>query len=515
MVHLTFRQKLWFPLVVSLICVTAVAAFGALQTREARLQERQQSLKAVGDIALTVIAPYANAAAAGALTMDEAKRKALAELRAIRFDGDNYISIVDSRCNSVMNPAKPETEGKNFEAYRDVNGKYVYREMANIAQSAGEGFVDYMTPRLGSNKPVRKRSHVITYKPWDWTIVTGSYLDDIDAEFVGSLWKMSAMLVAAAAVLAVALYFLNRSLQRSLGGSPEYASRMVEVTAAGDLTVAIEAFAGNNRSVLAQLRDMQKQIRSSIGRAVFAAGSLGAATDQLAAGNIDLSQRTEEQAASLQETAANVGVITSVARQNAESARLASQLADSAFTIANAGDKVVGEVVTTMADIKGGAAQIMEILTIIESIAFQTNILALNAAVEAARAGEQGRGFAVVAAEVRALAQRTATALKDIALLLDTSNGRVQAGAELVERAGRHMLDIIEAIRKVTSITDEIASASEQQRVGVEEMNRAIDQIDQVTQQNAALVEEATAATQTVRDTARDLIAAMSAFKVS
>ncbi len=514
MVRLTFRQKLWVPLVMSLICVIAVAAFGALQTRDARLAERQQLLKDVGDAALSLIEHYADASAAGTMTVEEAKREVLDKLRAIRFDGNNYISIVDSHCNSVLNPAKPETEGKNFEGYRDVNGTYVYREMAKIGQTTGEGYVDYMTPRLGSTKAVRKRSHVVTYKPWDWSVVTGAYLDDIDAEFVSSLWKMAELLVAVTAILGAALYLVNRSLQRGLGGSPEYASEIVAVTAAGDLTVDIETSAGNDQSVLALLRDMQTQIRTSIERAVVGAKSIGEATEQLAAGNLDLSQRTEEQAASLEETAANVGVITSTVRQNAESARVASRLVDEAFAIANEGDKVVSEAVSTMGDIKGDATKIMEILTIIESIAFQTNILALNAAVEAARAGEQGRGFAVVAAEVRALAQRTGDALKNIDRLLNASNGRVQTGVVLVQRAGRHMLDIIEAIRKVTSITGEIASASEQQREGVEEMNRAITQIDQVTQQNAALVEEAAAATQTVRDTALNLISAMSVFKV-
>jgi len=260
-------------------------------------------------------------------------------------------------------------------------------------------------------------------------------------------------------------------------------------------------------ALLARVAEVVSEVRRS-------AGSVSVASAQIATGNTDLSQRTEEQAASLEETASSMEELTSTVRQNADNARQAATLAGTASDIAQRGGEVVGRVVETMREIASSSAKMSEIITVIEGIAFQTNILALNAAVEAARAGEQGRGFAVVAGEVRTLAQRSATAAREIKDLIGNSLNRVDAGSKLVDEAGSTINGIVEAVKRVTDIVGEISSASEEQSTGIEQVNQAVSQMDQVTQQNAALVEEASAAAQSMAEQAQGLRETVASFKV-
>jgi len=243
--------------------------------------------------------------------------------------------------------------------------------------------------------------------------------------------------------------------------------------------------------------------------------AIGSATVQIAAGNVDLSERTEQQAASLEETAASMEELTSTVKHNVDNTRQAHVFANDASAIAQRGSEVVERVVDTMGEISDSSVKIADIIGIIEGIAFQTNILALNAAVEAARAGEQGRGFAVVATEVRALAQRSSSAAKEIKNLIDTSAARVASGTEFASEAGRTMRDVIAAVSRVTRIVSEITAASNEQSQGIEQIGQAIAQMDGVTQQNAALVEEAAAAAQSLQDQAVRLNAAVAVFKLN
>ncbi|WP_151633521.1 methyl-accepting chemotaxis protein [Noviherbaspirillum aerium] len=307
---------------------------------------------------------------------------------------------------------------------------------------------------------------------------------------------------------------ITRSLTRQLGGEPAYAAHIAERIAAGDLTVAVNLKPGDRGSMLHAMRGMRDSLARIVGEVRSGTQAIASASNQIAAGNMDLSSRTEEQASSLEETASSMEELTSTVKQNGDNARQANQLAVSASEIAGKGGAVVAQVVDTMGSINESARKIVDIISVIDGIAFQTNILALNAAVEAARAGEQGRGFAVVASEVRNLAQRSASAAKEIKALIDDSVEKVDSGAKLVDQAGRTMSEIVDSVRRVTDIMSEIAAASQEQTAGIEQINQAISQMDQVTQQNASLVEEAAAASEAMQGQAGKLADMVSVFTV-
>ncbi|MFO3703813.1 methyl-accepting chemotaxis protein [Xanthomonas codiaei] len=292
-------------------------------------------------------------------------------------------------------------------------------------------------------------------------------------------------------------------------------STVLQAIAAGDLTTRMQ---GQFHGVFARMRDDANatvaQLADIVGRIQQATDAINEAASEIASGNQDLSQRTEQQAANLEETAASMEELTSTVRNNAEHARRANQLVVGAASVASQGGEVVGQVVGTMAGIQAASRKIADIIGVIDGIAFQTNILALNAAVEAARAGEQGRGFAVVASEVRTLAQRSAAAAKEIKHLIDDSVSRVDHGNQLVGQAGRTMQDIVDSVRNVTTIMQEISEASQQQSQGIEQVGQTVAQMDQATQQNAALVEEATAAARAMEEQAQQLRDAVSVFQL-
>lgn len=306
-------------------------------------------------------------------------------------------------------------------------------------------------------------------------------------------------------------WLLTRSIVLPVKAMVEVARKMAK----GDLTATVTHIGGGElRELLMELRDMRNGWAKIVGNIRQGSDTIATASSQIAAGNLDLSARTEEQASSLEETASSMEELTSTVKQNADNAHQANQLAATASGVAVKGGNVVSQVVTTMESINDSSRKIVDIISVIDGIAFQTNILALNAAVEAARAGEQGRGFAVVAAEVRTLAQRSATAAKEIKELIDDSVSKVDAGSKLVHEAGETMQEIVSSVQRVTDIMSEITAASAEQSTGIEQVNEAIMQMDQVTQQNASLVEEAAAAAESLQDQAKNLVQAVSIFTV-
>jgi methyl-accepting chemotaxis protein len=326
---------------------------------------------------------------------------------------------------------------------------------------------------------------------------------------------MSVLILVVLAVMVGAGAWASRSVLRQLGGEPAYAVSVAERVASGDLTVSVQTREGDSSSLLHALRKMRDDLAQAVSTIQHAAENVNTGAGEIARGNADLSSRTEEQASTLEETASSMEELTTTVKQNAESARQASQLAVGASGVAVRGGEVVREVVAKMSGISEASRKIGDIIGVIDGIAFQTNILALNAAVEAARAGEQGRGFAVVASEVRALAQRSAAAAKEIKGLIENSVERVTDGTKLVETAGETMAEIVSSVKRVTDIVSEIAAASQEQLSGIEQVSRAVIQMDQVVQQNAALVEESAAAAENLAGQAESLVDSVTRFKLN
>ena len=332
------------------------------------------------------------------------------------------------------------------------------------------------------------------------------------ADANSALWMLLALGAAALIIALVMAGWITKSITAPLRRAVEIA----RAVAGGDLRSRIDVTSLDETGQLLQaLKDMNNSLSGIVQRVRKGSDSIATATHQIAAGNLDLSSRTEEQAAALQETTASMQDLSGTVKQNYDSGRHANQLAEQAAQVALRGGEVVSQVVQTMEDINTSSSKISDIIGVIDSIAFQTNILALNAAVEAARAGEQGRGFAVVASEVRSLASRSAQAAKEIKALIEASVTNVSAGSELVEKAGSTMDEIVVSVRRVADIMGEISAASEDQSHGIDQINQAMLQMDQVTQSNAALVEEAAAAAQSLEQQAQSLVEAVGVFNTA
>ncbi|WP_442597221.1 methyl-accepting chemotaxis protein [Parapusillimonas sp. JC17] len=326
---------------------------------------------------------------------------------------------------------------------------------------------------------------------------------------------LSLALTAAGVALALILgWLLTRSLTRQLGGEPAEVAQIAASIANGDLSTAIDQSRASEGSVVHAIAQMQAALREIVSAVRSGSLNIASGSSQIAAGSTDLSQRTEEQAANLTETASAMEELAGTVKSNADVAQQAAHMAQSASGAAQKGGGVVGEVVHTMEDINAASRRIVDIIGVIDTIAFQTNILALNAAVEAARAGEQGRGFAVVASEVRTLAQKSAAAAKDIKSLIDDSVAKVETGSQMVDAAGAAMREIVEQVQRVTDLISEISAATKEQTTGIAQVNEAVLQLSDVTRQNAALVEESASASASLNEQAGALVDVVSVFRL-
>ncbi|MBC7500466.1 MAG: MCP four helix bundle domain-containing protein [Herminiimonas sp.] len=427
--------------------------------------------------------------------------------------------------------AAREVYDKSFEAFDKTRSTEKEKALRANVESAGNT-ARALNRKVGDLAVQHKTDEALTLllseaapatQKWQDALHENSSLqrqaNDADAaEAAASYSKARALMLMVFALSAVvgtiAAVLITRGLLRQLGGEPDEAMTVAARIASGDLTVPIMLRRGDDKSLMYAMQAMRDSLVNIVGQVRSGTDTITTASSEIASGNLDLSSRTEQQASSLEETASAMEQLTGTVKQNADNSRQANQLATTASEIAQKGGAVVSQVVDTMSSINESARKIVDIIGVIDSIAFQTNILALNAAVEAARAGEQGRGFAVVASEVRNLAQRSAGAAKEIKLLIGDSVEKVDAGSKLVGQAGSTMREIVDSVRQVTDIMGEITAASQEQTTGIEQINQAISQMDQVTQQNAALVEQAAAAAESLQEQAVGLAQVVSVFQI-
>ena len=513
---LSLRQKLLAPLVFCLLALLALTLFNAYQARSKAYEARQQALRDFVDSADSLIAAIAAEAKAGKLPEEDAKATAIARVGQLRYAG-GYITSITTDSVVLNNPASPGINGKNMAGFQDAKGSYLYRSIAAVGASAqGNGYLTYWWPRPGAKEPSEKLAYAKRSTSWNWDLIAGDYVDDIQQAFIATIIKSVAALAVLGALLSLIAWMATRSVLQAIGGEPAVAAAIANRIAAGDLSqTGLEgASHAPEGSVIAAVQRMSEQLRQLVTRIHDTAGIIHRSAGEIATGSLDLSQRTEQQASSLEETAASMEQLTATVHQNAENAQQASQIASGACAVAERGGTVVDQVVSTMGEINTSSRRVVDIIGVIDGIAFQTNILALNAAVEAARAGDQGRGFAVVAGEVRTLAQRSASAAREIKTLIQASVERVDAGATLVDQAGQTMREVVTTVRNITGIVTEIASASREQSTGIEQVGHAVTDMDRVTQQNAALVEQSSAATQVLQQESEKLSRLTASFKL-
>lgn len=498
----------------ALFGIIAISVFFVVTEKTLILKENQTDIQHAVEVANSLVEHYQKQVVEAKMSEADAKTAALAAVKALRFGSDGYMWINDTHPKMLMHPILSAMEGQDLSEKKDSKGKLLYVEMRDIARSKGAGFVSFMWPKPNSTVAEEKLAYAKFNAQWSWVISSGVYLDSIDS----IMQQRTIQILVIVGVLSLLLFALgliiSHGLTKQLGCEPQYAVDITSAIAAGDLTVHIELDSKNQNSLLYSIFTMRNSLRDIIREVRKGTEAIVTSSTEIASGNMDLSSRTESQASALEETSASMLTLTDAVKLNSSHARNANQMAASASSVAVKGGTVVNQVIDTMGVINASSQKIVDIISVIDGIAFQTNILALNAAVEAARAGEQGRGFAVVASEVRSLAQRSASAAKEIKLLIGDSVESVKLGTELVDQAGDTMKEILESVENVTQIMEEITKASDEQATGIAQVNTAIHEMDDVTQQNAALVEQAAAAASAMQEQAHALTQVVHMFKM-
>ncbi len=449
----------------------------------------------------------------GALTREQAQASAKAAVSKLRYDQQEYFWINDMEPRVVMHPINTKLDGQMVADVKDPTGFFLFRGFVDQVRREGKGFVPYMWPKPGSEKPVEKISYVMGFEPWGWVIGSGIYLDDLRQATQKRL-QIAAIVVVIG--LLIPAYFFVAFFRVNRGGL-QVISQHLDQLSHGDLRHCPEKPWGHDEpaQLIVNMQNLYRSLNHLITRVRHGATELQTASREISSASTDLSARTEASAAALEQQASAMEQMNSTVAATASTVSQAAKFAADNAKTAQRGGEVINEVVGTMEGIHASSAKINDIIGVIDGIAFQTNILALNAAVEAARAGEQGRGFAVVASEVRQLAQRSAGAAKEIKDLITTSVEQIGGGTKIVREAGSTMNELVSNAEHISRLLADVATASREQSIGVEQVDRSVQELDRSTQQNAALAEQTTAAAESLKRQAELLHQEISNFQVA
>lgn len=508
---LRFRAKAVIISLTFVLPLLGILTWQLFNQAHLSLQARKDATRQHVEIAYGIMEAAHRLEKDGKLTREAAQALASQTIKTLRYDGSEYFWINDMRPHVVMHPIKPELDGKDASGIKDPNGVALFQKFVDVVRAQGKGFVPYQWPRPGSNHPVDKLSYVQGFEPWGWIVGTGIYIDDLSEAHRSQVTWMATIIVPALMVAGYLFLSFYRVMDDGLNETRRHLRAMTD----GDLTTSPSPLGRDEAAALMlDLRVMQDALRQMVIKVRRASKDIVHSSGEMASGATDLAARTEQAAANLEKSASAMEQITATVKNSADRASEAARVAAGNAAAAAEGGRIMRTVVQTMEGIRTSSARIGDITATIDSIAFQTNILALNAAVEAARAGEQGRGFAVVASEVRSLAQRSAVAAKEIKTLIGQSVEQVNTGAAVVQEAGAKMDEIVAASQRVSALLGEIAEGSKEESLGVSQIGQAVNELDRMTQQNAALVKQTAAAATAMKDQAQTLALEVDRFKL-
>ncbi len=541
--NMKLRGKLLLAALVAIVGLITISAFSLHTLKLNLVQERQIKTRHLVETAHGVVEYYHRLAQQGALAEDEAKKQAIAAVKALRYDGKEYFWINDMTPRMVMHPTKPEMDGKDIGDFKDPLGKRLFFEMVETVRARQAGFVFYMWPKPGFSEPVEKLSYVMGFAPWGWVIGSGIYIDDVNAAFLREAGRDAVLILIGLVIIAGLLHLVARDILSELGGEPREAKQLVSAIAGGDLSVMIPTRAGDTTSLLAAMKQMQMGLRAMIERVHDSAEKMTNNAKHLSEVSHQVSASTERQSQSVYAMAASVEEMTITIEMIAGNAKTTHATAVGAGEHSAEGGVIVQGAAAEMLKISETvnrscqkietlgeqSKQISAIVSVIRDIADQTNLLALNAAIEAARAGEQGRGFAVVADEVRKLAERTAKSTQEITAMISAiqsgtadvvqgmaeGSATVKEGVRMATQAGEAMLHIDAGMNGVLEAVNEISASLEEESNVSSQISLEVAKVAEMTEVNTQSIEKVALAADDLKQLAVTMQAAVEGFRLA